>query len=318
MIEQIELNQHVALEHSGLRLDQAAAALFPDFSRARLQEWIKEGQLTLNGEQARSKDKVLEGDVLVLLAEMEEEVSFQPEPMELNLVHEDDDVIVVNKPIGLVVHPAAGNYSGTLLNGLLAHCPSLSTLPRAGIVHRLDKDTSGLMVVAKNLAAHHNLVAQLQERTVSRHYEAIVHGVATAGGTVDAPIGRHPVQRQKRAVADGPDSRPAVTHYRVKNRFRSHTHLQVQLETGRTHQIRVHMAHVGMPIVGDQVYGGRLKPPRGAAPPLLEFLQKFRRQALHAGALGFEHPATGEFMQWEAPMPADLVELLQLLTLDRA
>jgi 23S rRNA pseudouridine1911/1915/1917 synthase len=318
MIEQIELTQHVALEHSGLRLDQAAATLFADFSRARLQEWIKDGQLTLNGEQARSKDKVLEGDVLVLLAEMEEEVSFQPEPMELNLMHEDDDVIVVNKPIGLVVHPAAGNYSGTLLNGLLAHCPTLSTLPRAGIVHRLDKDTSGLMVVAKNLAAHHDLVAQLQERTVSRHYEAIVHGVATAGGTVDAPIGRHPVQRQKRAVYDGPDSRPAVTHYRVKTRFRSHTHLQVQLETGRTHQIRVHMAHVGMPIVGDQVYGGRLKPPRGAAPPLLEFLQKFRRQALHAGALGFEHPATGEYMQWEAPMPADLLELLQLLTLDRA
>jgi 23S rRNA pseudouridine1911/1915/1917 synthase len=317
MIEQIELSQSVSLEHNGLRLDQAAALLFPDFSRARLQEWIKEGQLTLNGEQARTKDKVLEGDTLLLLAEMEAATEFKPEVMTLDLVYEDDDVIVVNKPVGLVVHPAAGNYSGTLLNGLLAHCADLTALPRAGIVHRLDKDTSGLMVVAKNLRAHQDLVSQLQDRTVSRHYEAVVQGVATAGGTIDAPIGRHPVQRQKRAVWDGPDSRPAVTHYRVKNRFRSHSHLQVQLETGRTHQIRVHMAHIGMPIVGDQVYGGRMKPPRGAIPVLLEFLQSFKRQALHAGALGFNHPETGEYMQWEAPMPADMIELLRLLELDR-
>ena len=316
-IEQIELSQTVAPEHTGLRLDQAAAQLFPDFSRARLQEWIKLGQLTLNGEVGRAKDKVLEGDQLVLMAEMEAATDFRPEPMQLDIVHEDDDVIVVNRPVGLVVHPAAGNYTGTLLNGLLAHCPALQALPRAGIVHRLDKDTSGLMVVAKNLTAHQDLVAQLQARTVSRHYHAVVIGVATAGGTIDAPIGRHPVQRQRRAVTDAADARPAVTHYRVLNRFRSHSHLLVQLETGRTHQIRVHMAHIGMPIVGDQVYGGRLKPPRGAAPALLDFLQQFKRQALHAGVLGFHHPADGEYMEWQAELPADMQELLRLLELDR-
>lgn len=318
MIEQIELSQTVGTAQTGLRLDQAAAQLFPDFSRARLQEWIKEGQLTLNGEVGKTKDKVLEGDVLLLLAELEAATEFQPESMTLDILHEDDEVIVINKPVGLVVHPAAGNYSGTLLNGLLAHCPDLVALPRAGIVHRLDKDTSGLMVVAKTLMAHQDLVSQLQERSVSRHYQAIVQGVATAGGTVDAPIGRHHVQRQKRAVSDGPDARPAVTHYRVVTRFRSHSHIAVQLETGRTHQIRVHMAHIGMPIVGDQVYGGRLKPPRGAVPALLEFLQSFKRQALHAGLLGFHHPDSGEYMQWEAPLPADLQELLRLLELDRA
>ncbi|MES2606313.1 MAG: 23S rRNA pseudouridine(1911/1915/1917) synthase RluD [Pseudomonadota bacterium] len=316
--EQIELSETAGMAHIGLRFDQVAAQLFPEFSRARLQEWIKDGQLTLNGAPARAKDRVLEGDQLVLLAEMEAAVDFLPEQMALDILYEDDDVIVVNKPVGLVVHPAAGNYTGTLLNGLLAHCPVLQTLPRAGIVHRLDKDTSGLMVVAKNLNAHQELVGQLQERTVSRHYQAVVQGIATAGGTVDAPIGRHHVQRQKRAVSEADDARPAVTHYRVVNRFRSHSQLAVQLETGRTHQIRVHMAHIGMPIVGDQVYGGRLKPPRGAAPELLDFLQSFKRQALHAGVLGFDHPATGDFMSWEAPMPADMQELLRLLELDNA
>lgn len=318
MTEQIELAHAVGMEQTGLRLDQAAAQLFPDFSRARLQEWIKNGQLTLNGEPGKSKDKVLEGDQLVLLAELESVTEFLPEPMELAIIHEDEDVIVINKPVGLVVHPAAGNYTGTLLNGLLARFPELASVPRAGIVHRLDKDTSGLMVVARNLTAHQDLVGQLSGRTVSRHYQAVVHGVATAGGTVDAPIGRHQHQRQKRAVTDADDARPAVTHYRVLNRFRSHSHLLVQLETGRTHQIRVHMAHIGMPIVGDQVYGGRLKPPRGAAPALLEFLQQFRRQALHAGSLGFIHPGTGEYQEWQAPLPADMQELLRLLELDRA
>ncbi|HTR01305.1 MAG TPA: 23S rRNA pseudouridine(1911/1915/1917) synthase RluD, partial [Candidatus Acidoferrum sp.] len=269
------------------------------------------------GEVAKAKDKVLEGDQLVLLAELETVTDFQPEVMPLDIVYEDDDVIVINKPVGLVVHPAAGNYSGTLLNGLLAHVPELRSLPRAGIVHRLDKDTSGLMVVAKNLAAHQDLVSQLSQRTVSRQYHAVVVGVATAGGTIDAPIGRHPVQRQKRTVTDAADARPAVTHYRVIQRFRSHSHLLVQLETGRTHQIRVHLAHIGMPIVGDQVYGGRYKPPRGAAPALLDFLQQFKRQALHAGHLGFEHPASGEYLEFDAELPADMQELLRLLELDR-
>ena len=316
-VEHVELSQTVGPALLGLRLDQAAAQLFPDFSRMRLQEWIKSGQLTINGETAKAKDKVLEGDQLILLAEQEAVVDFQAEPMELDIVHEDDEVIVINKPVGLVVHPAAGNYTGTLLNGLLAHVPSLAGLPRAGIVHRLDKDTSGLMVVAKTLAAHQDLVTQLQARTVSRQYHAIVVGVATAGGTIDAPIGRHPVQRQKRTVTDAADARAAVTHYRVLARFRSHSHLLVQLETGRTHQIRVHMAHIGMPIVGDQLYGGRYKPPRGAAPALLDFLQQFKRQALHAGVLGFEHPATGEYMEWQAELPDDMQELLRLLEMDR-
>lgn len=315
--EQIELSQTVGLEHIGLRLDQVAALLFPDFSRARLQEWIKLGQLTINGELGKAKDKVLEGDTLVLLAELEAATEFLPEPMSLDIVHEDDDLIVINKPVGLVVHPAAGNYRGTLLNGLLAHVPALASVPRAGIVHRLDKDTSGLMVVAKNLSAHQQLVSQLADRSVSRHYHAVVCGVATAGGTIDAPIGRHPVQRQKRTVTEAAGARTAITHYRVLNRFRSHSHLLVQLETGRTHQIRVHMAHIGMPIVGDQVYGGRLKLPRGAMPELLDFLQHFKRQALHAGVLGLHHPATGEYREWQAPMPADMQELLRLLELDR-
>ena len=304
----------------GLRLDAAAARAFPEYSRARLQQWIKEGRLTLNGAVPKGKERVLGGERVELRVLQEVQEDFAPEPMPLDIVYEDDALIIVNKPVGLVVHPAAGNRSGTLLNGLLAHCPELAQLPRGGIVHRIDKDTSGLLVVAKTLSAHQDLVAQLQQHSMTRRYEAVVHGVVTAGGTVDAAIGRHQTQRQKRAVveADAPDARPAVTHYRVKTRFRSHTHLTLQLETGRTHQIRVHMAHVGFPIVGDPVYGGRLKLPKGAAPELLDFLQQFRRQALHARVLGFEHPDMGEYMEWESPLPEDFMQLLELLEQDRA
>lgn len=302
---------------SGMRLDQAAAQLFPEYSRARLQQWIKAGELLLDGRPARGKDKVIGGEELRLSPPVEVETSFEAEALSLDIVYEDDSLLVINKPVGLVVHPAAGNYSGTLLNGLLAHCPELAGLPRAGIVHRLDKDTSGLMVVARSLQAHQDLVAQLQERSVSRLYDAVVQGVLTAGGTVDAPIGRHPANRQKRAVSEGPDARPAVTHYRVTERYRSHTHLQCKLETGRTHQIRVHMAHIGHPIVGDQVYGGRMKPPKGAAPELLDFLQQFKRQALHARVLGFEHPQSGEYVEWESELPDDIQHLLTLLDQDR-
>jgi 23S rRNA pseudouridine1911/1915/1917 synthase len=316
MTETIELQEEVGEELAGMRLDQAAAKLFPDYSRARIQHWIGEGQLLLDGKVAKAKDKVQGGEILTLQPDEEVRVSFAPENLPLDIVFEDKSLIVVNKPAGLVVHPAAGNYAGTLLNGLLAHCPALEKLPRAGIVHRLDKDTSGLMVVAKTLQAHQELVAQLAARTVSRQYEAVVQGVVTAGGTVDAPLGRHPTQRQKRAVSNGSDAREAVTHYRVLARYRAHTHVRCQLETGRTHQIRVHMAHIGFPLVGDPLYGGRLRLPKGAAPELLDALQHFRRQALHARSLGFFHPRTGEEVSWESELPADFQALLAALAFD--
>lgn len=317
MTEEIELNRQLVAEQGGLRLDQAAAQVFPEYSRARLQDWIREGLLQVNGQPGRAKDKVQGDEWLALQATVENQEQYEAEVLPLDIIHEDRHLLVVNKPVGLVVHPAAGNYTGTMLNGLLAHCPALAKLPRAGIVHRLDKDTSGLLVVAKTLPAHQNLVEQLQERSMSRQYEAVVQGVVTAGGTIDEPIGRHPVQRQKRAVSGAPDAREAVTHYRVLTRYRSHTHLQLQLETGRTHQIRVHLAHIGFPIVGDQVYGGRFKPPKGAAPGLLAFLQQFKRQALHAKLLGLNHPKNGEYVEWQAPLPADFLALMQLLEQDR-
>jgi len=317
MTNEIALDRQLAAEHDGLRLDQAAARVFPEYSRARLQEWIREGQLRVNGQPARVRDRVRGDEHLNLVAVQEAREHHEPEHQSLDIVFEDKHLLVINKPVGLVVHPAAGNHSGTLLNGLLGHCPALSSLPRAGIVHRLDKDTSGLLVVAKTLQAHQDLVAQLQQRSMSRQYEAVVQGIPTAGGTVDEAIGRHPAQRQKRAVSNGPDAREAITHYRVLARFRSHAHLQLQLETGRTHQIRVHMAHIGFPIVGDQVYGGRFKPPKGAAPELLAFLQQFKRQALHAKLLGLSHPKTGKLLEWQVPLPGDMVELLRQLELDR-
>lgn len=318
MNENQRLSRSIDAACSGMRLDQAAAQVFPEYSRARLQQWIKDGELRLDGRQARGKDKVLGGEELTLTPPEETLAGHEAEAMALDILYEDGSVLVLNKPAGMVVHPAAGNYSGTLLNGLLAHKPALSGVPRAGIVHRLDKDTSGLMVVALTLQAHQDLVGQLQERSVSRVYDAVVQGVLPAGGTVNAAMGRHPVNRQKRAVSRGEEAREAVTHYRVAGRYRSHTHLRCSLETGRTHQIRVHMAHIGHPIVGDPLYGGRVKPPKGAAPELLEYLQRFRRQALHAGALGFIHPESGAYVEWECQLPRDMQDLLTLLERDNA
>ena len=315
MSTKISLQATVTDALSGSRLDQAAAVLFPDYSRGRLQTWIKDGCLQVNGEALRAKDKVHEGDCLQLEAELVAEETHHAENVALDIVYEDEDVIVLNKPANTVVHPAAGNRTGTLLNGLLHHCPALKEIPRAGIVHRLDKDTTGLMVVAKNLVAHRLLVKQLQRREVSREYEAIVIGVMTAGGTIDLPLGRHPVQRQKRAVVA--DGKEAVTHYRVLSRYRAHTHVLVKLETGRTHQIRVHMSHMRYPLVGDPLYGGRLHIPKACSGQLARELKQFKRQALHARRLGFMHPSTGEPCEWEVDIPADMAQLLQVLQDDQ-
>jgi 23S rRNA pseudouridine1911/1915/1917 synthase len=312
MGEKLQLSARVPVNLHGERFDQAAAALFPGYSRSRLQAWIKKGDLCCEGEIRRPRDKVEEGFELSLDTELAPEVDWQPEAVTLDMLYEDSEILVLNKPAGMVVHPAAGHAAGTLVNALLAHAPELAQLPRAGIVHRLDKDTSGLMVVARTLSAHHHLVEQLQARTVSREYSAICVGVLTGGGTIDEPIGRHPRQRKKMAVVPV-GGKSAITHYRVDERFGHHTSIKVKLETGRTHQIRVHMAHRHYPLVGDPAYGGRPRIPRNASAELIEALRAFRRQALHARALGLIHPASGEDMHFQCDLPQDLVSLLQVL-----
>lgn len=306
----------IPAELDGKRLDQAVAVLFQEYSRSRLQQWIRDGQVRVDARTLRPRDKVYAGQQVTLNAVLVPEGEWQAQNIPLDIVYEDAYLLVINKPPGLVVHPAAGNYSGTMLNALLHHAPQLENLPRAGIVHRLDKDTSGLLVVAKDLASHKALVAQLQAREFEREYLAIVVGVMTAGGTVEAPIGRHPVQRKRMAVVS--NGKPAITHYRVQERFRAHSLIRVRLETGRTHQIRVHMAYVHFPLVGDPIYGGRLKLPRGCTPALAEALHRFRRQALHAARLGIIHPHTAEPLAWEVPMPTDMQDLLGVLQADAA
>ncbi len=299
---------------AGMRLDQALAQVFSDYSRSRLSQWLKAGQVRVNGEQQRARDKVRGGEQVEIQAELEARTEWEAEAIPLDIVFEDTELIVINKPAGLVVHPAAGNPAGTLVNALLYHDPQLSAVPRAGIVHRLDKDTSGLLVVARTLPAQKSLVEQLQARRLLREYEAVVTGVMTAGGTVDAPIGRHPVQRKRMAVLPG--GKPAMTHYRVVERFRAHSWIRCRLETGRTHQIRVHMAHIHYPLVGDPVYGGRLRLPKGCGESLASTLRQFKRQALHARRLGLIHPATGKTLEWKAPLPADMEHLMAALRAD--
>ena len=313
--EKIQRTEQVKPEHAGQRVDQVAAELFDGFSRSRLQTWIKNGVLTVNGAKTKPKEKLTGNESLTLEVEIEPELDDQPQSIDLDVVYQDDDLIVINKPTGLVVHPAAGHADGTLLNGLLHLDERLNSLPRAGIVHRLDRDTTGLMVVARSLEAHQSLVAQLQDKSLFRQYEAIAVGVMTGGGKVDAPMGRHPVDRKKQAVVKT-GGKNAVTHYRVLDRYRAHTRIQVQLETGRTHQIRVHMAHRNYPLVGDPLYGGRLKQPAGATEALRQALHKFPRQALHAHKLGLIHPATGEYREFEAPLPADMTGLIAALEND--
>ena len=314
-IQTIHLQAEVPYELGSQRLDQVAAQLFPEHSRSRLSAWIKEGRLTVDGAVLRPRDPVHAGALLALQAEQEAQGEWLAQDIALNIVYEDEHLLVIDKPAGLVVHPAAGHADGTLLNALLHHVPDIVNVPRAGIVHRLDKDTTGLMVVAKTIEAHTQLVAQLQARSVGRIYEAIVIGQLTSGGTVDAPIGRSSAQRQRMAVTAG--GKPAVTHYRVLERFRSHTHVRVKLETGRTHRIRVHMSHIGYPLVGDPVYAGRFRIPPGASPTLVQELKSFPRQALHARFLELQHPATGLRMKWQSALPDDFVWMLSLLRQDR-
>ncbi len=315
-MEKFYLEGEVSFEHSGLRLDQIASAMFPNFSRARIQTWIKDGSLLVDGKQAKNKQKLLGGELITLSAHQESQEQWQAEPLPLDVLYEDESLLIINKPAGLVVHPAAGNYSGTLLNALLHHYPESGKIPRAGIVHRLDKETSGLMVVARTLESHQFLIEQIQAREISREYQAVAVGLVTAGGTIDAPLGRHPVHRTKRAVVSEQSGKNALTHYRVLKKFRAHTHLLVKLETGRTHQIRVHLAHIGFPLVGDQVYGGRPKVPKAASPALIAMIAAFKRQALHAWKLGLQHPATGEYMEWETDLPQDMLQLLSVLNED--
>lgn len=300
---------------AGRRLDQILAEIFPDFSRSRLQQWVKEGAVLVDGKPLRPRDKLYGGEEIVLQVKLEVETAFEPEPIPLDIVYEDDAILVINKPAGLVVHPAAGNWQGTLLNALLHHVPQLIHVPRAGIVHRLDKNTTGLLVVAKTLESQTALVEQLQARSFTREYDAVVNGVLTGGGTVDAAMARHPVDRKRMAVVSS-GGKPAVTHYRVEERFRAHTHLKIRLETGRTHQIRVHMAHLRYPLVGDPVYGGRLRLPPASGELLQETLRRFPRQALHASRLGLRHPQTGEYMEWQAELPEDMQRLIGVLRED--
>lgn len=308
-----QLNGTIPDDMVGMRLDLALASMFPDYSRARLQRWIKEGNVTVDGAKLRAKDVIHGGEQIEMTVEMQQETTWRPQEIPLNIIYEDEALLVVNKPAGLVVHPGAGNMDGTLSNALLHYAPELESVPRAGIVHRIDKDTSGLLVVARNLIAQKSLTEQVEAREFERHYQALCMGVMTAGGTIDAPLGRHPVSRLKQAVVGiegSSNGREAITHYRVAERFRAHTLVNVQLETGRTHQIRVHMAHIKYPLVGDPVYGGRLRIPPGISPEFDAILRNFKRQALHAASLGFEHPLTGEHVSWQAELPDDMVELL--------
>ena len=312
---QITLSAEVQPEQMGQRLDQTLAELFPEYSRSRLKTWIEADLVKLNDHIANiPREKVLGGEKIEITVEVEDETRFEPENIPLNIVYEDNDIIVINKPKDLVVHPGAGNPNGTVLNALLYHYPPIAEVPRAGIVHRLDKDTTGLMVVAKTIPAQTKLVRDLQKRKITREYEAVASGIMTKGGTVDQPMARHATKRTLMAVH--PMGKPAVTHYRIMENYRNYTRLRLRLETGRTHQIRVHMAHIAHPLLGDQTYGGRPRPPKNASEDFMEVLRNFKRQALHAVMLRLAHPITGEMMEWYAPLPDDFVELLNALKAD--
>ncbi len=302
----------IPADYAGHRLDQALARLLPEYSRSRLKDWIDAGKVRIDGRVPKPRDAVAGGEHVVVEAQVLDVLEpVTAQPIALNVVYEDDALLVIDKPAGLVVHPGAGNRDRTLQNALLHRDPALAALPRAGIVHRLDKDTSGLLVVARTVAAHTALVRQLQAREIERYYLAICTGVMTGGGSVDKPIGRHRTDRLRMAVRE--DGRESLTHYRIIERFAAHTYVRIKLETGRTHQIRVHMAHIGHPLVGDRTYGGRLRLPRGASAELAAALHDFPRQALHAAQLNLAHPLHGEALEWHSPLPKDMQALLKTL-----
>ena len=310
----ISRREEVGEALAGWRLDRAAAEMFPEFSRSRLQVWIKSGDLTVNAKALKQREKLNVGDIIEIDAEIELDGGLAADEIDLDIRHEDEHLLVVNKPENLVVHPAAGHPRGTLLNGLLHRYPELAGLPRAGIIHRLDKDTTGLLLIARTLPAHTGLVRQLQERRIERIYQAVVAGVIVAGGTVDQAIGRHPVQRKRMAVVES--GKPARTHYRVLERFRRHTLIEAALESGRTHQIRVHLSWLGHPVTGDRDYGGRPKLPPGCGSALAAALGDFPRQALHAHRLALAHPVTGDRLALEVDPPPDMADLLAVLRRD--
>ncbi len=313
--KKIELSGIIPDACNGLRLDQALAKIFPQYSRAQYQNWIKQNHVMCNGEtQNKTRYKVQATQTIEVKATLVDDERWEAQAIPLDIIYEDEDILIVNKPAGLVVHPGAGNPDNTLVNALLHHASELTHVPRAGIIHRLDKDTSGLLVVARNLASHNSLSKAMKERQINREYEAVVNGVMTGGGTIEADIDRHPNKRTQMAVVNS--GRPAVTHYRVLHRFRAHTHIRVKLETGRTHQIRVHMAHIRHPLIGDPTYGRNVNFSSKLADYAREEVQKFNRQALHAIQLGFEHPRSNEYMQWKTDLPQDINHLIETLQRD--
>ena len=311
MVNNIHETFIISDEYIHQRLDQVLAKLMPNYSRTQIKDWIESGFVLVNHQVTKSKFRFKGGEKITVEVSLLPRVQLAAQPIPLTIVYEDSELLIINKPAATVVHPGAGNHNQTLLNALLYHDSQLQTLPRAGILHRLDKDTTGLLVIAKTPMALKKLSSQLKKRTLMREYQAIVYGKIISGGTINAPIGRHPVQRHHMAVVEA--AKPAMTHYRIMERFRAHTLLKVRLETGRTHQIRVHMAHIHHPIVGDKIYGGRVQFAKGSDPALVQALRQFKRQALHAYAIGLVHPTIQEFIRWEVDLPDEMKQLIQVL-----
>ncbi|MCZ6802460.1 MAG: 23S rRNA pseudouridine(1911/1915/1917) synthase RluD [Proteobacteria bacterium] len=313
-MSKLQLQTTIPKELAGKRLDQALSKLYPDHSRSRIQSWIKIGDVSVNNLSYKQRDKVDFGDVIEINTELNNIDKYQPEKIDINIIYEDDAIIIINKPAGLVVHPGAGNPNHTLVNALLNFDEELDAIPRAGIIHRLDKETTGVMVVARTLESHTWLVNKLQKRDIKREYQTIVCGRLTAGGSIESKMGRHPIHRTKMAVTN--NGKTAATHYRIIKKYQHYTHLRVQLETGRTHQIRVHMSHIKHPIVGDPVYGNNNSIRKGVNPLLRETIKNFNRQALHAYALEFAHPVTGNIMNFNADLPDDMQTLIEALNIN--
>lgn len=306
----IHLSLIIPSHFAGQRLDIVLTQLIPQYSRTRFKTWLASGHVTLNQSPAKAKDKVLGGETILLHTPHLEKEKWVPQALPVQLIYEDEALLIINKPAGIVTHPAPGHHDGTLVNALMHHCPGLQHLPRAGLIHRLDKDTSGLLVVAKTLETHFTLIKDLQARRIKREYEAIVKGVLISGGRIETQLGRSPHDRTRVAVRHS--GKQAITHYRVIQRFSAHTHLALQLETGRTHQIRVHMAHLRHPIVGDPIYGHHTVSSK-LNTPLYTALSEFKRQALHAKNLGLTHPLSQHYCEWTAPLPDDMQHLLEIL-----